>query len=64
MVSKEGTLYEANLNKEKICDEVNMEEDDIIVTEKIMTSEEDIESSKDNAVPSCSSANQSTSANS
>ena len=41
-----------------------MEEEDIIVTEKIMTLEEDIESRKDNAVPSCNGANQSTSANS
>ena len=64
VASKEGTLDEANLNEEIKYDEVNIEKEDNIVTEKILTSEEDIESSKDNAVPSCSSANQSTSANS
>ena len=41
---------------------MNMEEDDIIVTEQIMTLEEEFESNKDNAFPSCSSVNQSTSA--
>ena len=60
MVSKGETLNEANLNEEKICDKANMEEEDIIDTKNIMTSEEENESSKDKAIPSCSSASRST----
>ena len=56
MVSKGETLNEANLNEEKICDKANMEEEDVIDSEKTMTSKEKIE-----AILSCSSANQLTS---
>ena len=62
VVSKEQTHNEANLNEEKICNEVNVEEEDVIITEKIITSEEETESNENNAIPSCSSASQSTSA--
>ena len=41
---------------------MNVEKENVIITEKIITSEEETESNENNAIPSCSSASQSTSA--